>query len=260
MVHSPKTSSNALLELTFTEIEQRVATKPYLLIPIGGLEPVGANATLGLINEVTSFITKSIADRCDLLYAPLLSYSNTTPFRAFGGSIGVKRNIFESLIANMARDSEHWGIKKLYLINGSFENKDLLEKSIKRIDSIKKSTITLTQFSWQQEKEIRDFIAKNVQGAELGRTEYALLSMISYFKPFMLRSTKSMKKDSINPEIYKKWHKRGADPDRFRKLFPQCSTSKVTTPPDAQFGKLTINYIVDFYANRITDSITGKGI
>lgn len=252
--------TNFLPLLTFEEVEQKVTLSPVLLLPIGGMEPVGARCTLGIVNEVTDFISDRLSQRCGILKAPLLSYSNTTAFRAFGGSIGIKRNIFESLICNLIKDSSSWGIRKIFIFDGSYGTHDLIRQSIAHIEKRRTNKVSVYLFCWQREKEIRSLISKYLKGRELARSEFAIMSLAAYFKPYLIRqlSGKKKKEDTLDENIYEKWLKRGEDPDKFRKLYPKCSTSFIKNEIDPQFGKVLLDSIVDFYGNRIIEKISDK--
>jgi creatinine amidohydrolase/Fe(II)-dependent formamide hydrolase-like protein len=265
MPQSQLDKTNYLPLLTFEEIEEKVSQIPALILPIGGLEPVNIYCSLGIVNEVTAFISNRIAERCGVLLAPLLSYSNTTAYRAFGGSVGVKKNIFESSVVNMVNDSSSWGIRKLFIFDGTFGSYTLLQKTIARIEKRRTNKVTIFLFNWQREETIRTFIEKNLEGKELGRSEFGIMSIAAYFKPYLIRPllSRKKKKGTLDKEVYNRWLKRGEDPHKFRRLFPHCTTSFIKNKIDPQFGKALLDVIVDYYGNSITNVIspaTGKPI
>ena len=235
-----------------------MSVKPALLLPVGGLEPVGPSCAVGIINEVTEFICSRLSDRCDILYAPLLSYAPTTAYRAFGGSIGIKKNIFESLIVNCVNDCAHWGIRTLFIFDGTFGAWGRLQDACSRIMKRRTNLVTVHAFNWQREKTIRSLIAQNIDGRELGRSEFGIMSLASYFKPFLVRPLTDAKagKDTLDEDVHNRWKKRGEDPDKFRRLYPDCSTSYIAGGVDAQFGKALLDMVLDHYGNIINDALT----
>ena len=71
--------------------------------------------------------------------------------------------------------------------------------------------------------------------------------MVSYFKPYLIQAynkDKKVTKPPVDKDVYLRWKKRGADPEKFRKLFPDCSTSNFDKDIDPQFGKVMIDYIL----------------
>ena len=128
MQKSKKKSTYYIPSLTFKEIEEKVSRVPALIVPIGGMEPVGEKGTLGVVPECIMAISACLAERCDVLLQPLLPYSNTTSFRAFGGSIGVKKSSYESFITHIIKDSAAWGIKHLFILDGTYNSYKALKK------------------------------------------------------------------------------------------------------------------------------------
>lgn len=244
---------NSIQYLTFKEIEKRVNRIPAIIFPIGGMEPVGERCDLGAIQEVVDAISNCLSERCGILLQPIFSYSNTTSYRAFAGSSGVKKNIFESLITGIIKDCAAWGIKHIFIVDGTYNSYSLLEKVVKRVEKNKIFEVEVHIFNWQQDQKVRKFISKHVNGNELARSEFGILSMISLLNPSMIRANKSKKKAKslCTEDIYRRWSKLGQDPDKFRKLFPDCSTSRIENEIDPEFGKELFTYITDYYSKEI---------
>ncbi len=247
-----------LPSLTFKEIEERVSEVPAIILPIGGMEPVGENCSLGTIQECIMSISACLAERCNVLLQPLLPYSNTTSFRAFGGSTGIKKNIYESLIANLIKDCTAWGIKYIFIHDGTYNSYPVIQNVINRLKKHRSTKAEISLFNWQHDQIIRSFIGKHFTGMELGRCEFGILSMISYINPELIRSKKIKKKASslCTRENYRKWDKLGHDPEKFRKLFPDCSTSIIENEIDPKFGKELFEYIVAYYEKIIINNIS----
>lgn len=252
-----KKTQNYIPSLTFNEIEERVSKFPAVILPVGGMEPVGECCTLGAIQECIMAISACLAERCGILLEPLLPYSNTTCFRAFGGSIGVKKNIYESLISNLVKDCSAWGIKYLFILDGTYNSYEVLTKVVKRIEKWKKDKIKVCILNWQHDKIINKFIASHFNGTELARCEFGIISMAAYINPSLVKSKKIKKsaKSLCNMDTYRRWHKLGQDPEKFRKLFPDCSTSIIEAEINPEFGKELFENIVKHFENIINKTI-----
>jgi len=259
MLKSKKKSSLYIPSLTFSEIEQVIAKVPALILPVGGLEPVGDHCALGAIQESTMAISACVSEKCKILLNPLLAYSNTTCYRNFGGSSGVKANIYESVITQIAKDCAVWGVRYLFIIDGCYGSHDIVRKVIKRIEKNPAMTIRVSSFNWQHDPDIQAYIdrAGKFFGIELGRSEFGILSMISYINPALIRSLKKNSKTEnlCKDDIFQRWKKRGQDPEKFRKLFPHCSTSLIENDIDPKFGKELFEYIVINYEKIIAATV-----
>ncbi len=244
---------NNIQLLTFSEIEKRVETIPAVILPVGGMEPVGEWCALGAVNKITHSISETISNNCSVLLQPVLLYGNTTSFRAFGGSSGVKKNIFESLITGIVKDCASWGIKHIFIIDGTCNSYPTLQKVVKRVSKNKKMAVDIHIFNWQREEKVRNLISKQLKGNELSRTEFGILSMISHLNPSMIRKNKGRKKAKslCTDDVYRKWYKLGQDPDKFRKLFPDCSTSIIDNDIDPTFGKELFTYITNLFSKEV---------
>ena len=257
MPKSKKRSTYYIPSLTFKEIEKKVSKVPALIVPIGGMEPVGENCTLGVVQECIMAISACLAKRCNMLLEPLLPYSNTTSFRAFGGSIGVKKSSYESFISNIIKDSAAWGIKHLFILDGTYNSYAVLTKVVQRIKKLNKIDINVSVLNWQHDSTIKSFIEPDFKGTELARCEYGLVSMAAYINPSLVRTKKPKKKAKslCTEDSYRRWVKLGMDPEKFRKLFPDSSTSIIENEIDPAFGKALFEFIITHYEKIIKETL-----
>lgn len=202
-------------ELSFEEIEKRLSEKSTLIIPLGGLEPLGSEVPSGIINQITLNIAKETAIEHNCLSAPLISYGFITPFSSFGGSFSVKRSIMESMIRNIVKESILWGVKKILFINLTTVPSDFFPRLLKCL--VKKTgKCKISYFDFQNDKEFR----KNILGNNKSdiRLDMALLSMA------LAKNLINKEKIDVNPnenkDEYSRWRRRGRDPELFRKKFP----------------------------------------
>ena len=86
--------------------------------------------------------------------------------------------------------------------------------------------------------------------------EFGLLSMAAYLNPSTVSKIIIQKKKSFCDLMkYKRWKKCGHDPEKFRKLFPDCSTSNFSTQPDKNIGKELFEKITGYYERKILSLI-----
>lgn len=239
--------------MTFREVEESIAKKSCVILPLGGLEPVGDFGVLGLVQYVMVAISNCVSERCDMLLAPVLSYGKTSAYRSFGGCIGIKKNIFESVLRGFIDDCVAWGTKRVFILDGTFDSFESVALTINKMSKKRKhAQINMHAYNWQREGMIRSFLAKNLEGKELGRSEFGLLSIASYINPSLIKKNDFQNRVSrsiFDRGVYKTWLKRGMDPEKFRKLSSDCRTSDIDQEPDPEFGKKLLEYIVTFYVN-----------
>lgn len=247
---------NDILHLTFPQIEQRIALNPAIILPVAGIEPVGNFCRLGAVETIIKALGNTISESGDILCAPVLSYSFTMPYRAFPGSIGIRKNIFESMLAGFIKDCIQWGIKFIYILDGSYNSHYSITGCIANFKK-KNYPVRIILLNWQYDPEIKSYIAAKYADNGFGRNELCILDLISYIDaPFICNERiPDQKKISADRKKYQQWSKRGKDPDKFRNLFPECSTTLIgkDTKISAESGKELFDYIVKRFIGILAD-------
>ncbi len=257
MSNTKRKSSNYIPSSTFREIEEKISKNPSIILPVGGMEPVGEQCAIGAISECIMSISACLAEKCDMLLQPLLPYSNTTSFRAFGGSTGVKKSCYESFLTSLIKDCAAWGVKYIFILDGTFLSYPIVNKVVNRFEKNKKKSISITVLNWQHNNDIRSFIAGRLKGLELGRSEFGIISMAAYINPSLVinKIAYTKQKALCTQDIYLRWKKLGQDPEKFRKFFPDCRTSVINSESDPEFGKELFEYIVTCFEKIIRKQI-----
>lgn len=249
-VEFTSSSSFCLNNLPFTAIKEQIKRSPSLLLPLGGLESFGNIGDIGLNNLCVDAIAATLAKELEILVAPPLLYGCTTRYKSFSGCLSVKPKMFSSFLASLCRDCFFQGFKRVIILNSIEDNELALELLKKRFNNDKN---TLEIFSLHADKKIREYIAKNKPGLEMGRSELAILSMASFLRP------ESVTKPSIEtspglPEksVFLSWRKRGKDPEKFRKIFCEGHTSENALMYDPGFGCEMFQFILDELKSRLS--------
>ncbi len=238
----PKTNDGLRIDLlSYSKIEQLFADKPALIFPVAGLEPLGGRAAVGANNRCCELIAAALSRKTDTYRTPLLAYGYTTPYSMFGGCSGIKQQIFTSLIYSLLRDYILQGVKYICLVDNTYDNYEPLLGAVKRINQRGRAKVFI--FSWQREPEIRSFIAQNSLVREPGRSEYGLLSLSSFCAPELIfDSPENSEAKRNSSESYQVWRRRGRDPQRYRKMFPEGLVGEGGYDP--AFGKELFEKII----------------
>jgi hypothetical protein len=78
-----------------------------------------------------------------------------------------------------------------------------------------------------------------------------MLSMAAFIQPNLMMLSGTEKNVKFpDPNIYKTWKKRGADPEKFRKLFPSGSASTIAHEFNPEIGGKIFNFIIDLLLNQ----------
>ncbi len=239
-------------ELTFEEVKKKISENPIMIIPVGGLEPIGNKIPLGIINKITVQIAESLAIQNSCLCAPIISYGYTTPFSSFEGAYAVKRNIMESMLRELVRDSLQWGIKKILFINLTTIPADFFSGFIKKLKFKNFESKSISFFDLQNNRDVRkDFLGNKKSDIRL---EKALISLAL--------SLKLINKDAIangvqeNTPDYSKWRRRGRDPQLLKKKFPKGQIDSTLINCSEEEGDILLKKITDSCCNLISEEGT----
>jgi creatinine amidohydrolase/Fe(II)-dependent formamide hydrolase-like protein len=233
-----------LSRLTFREVEQEISRLPALILPLGGCEPYGACGSLGAATACAEALATALSKKMNILYAPAQPFGCSTAYGAFGGTAGIRPRTMTNILCETIRRWKVQGFRTVIIIDCLFDNSEAVEAALDRLKNTNPE-MKIISFPLQRDERVRAFIARHVQGKEFGRTEYGMLSLAASIDPALVRPTG--KKDAAaaaDSDRYKTWRRRGADPQAFRKLFPECSASGAAHRFDPDFGKKLFGFIV----------------
>jgi creatinine amidohydrolase/Fe(II)-dependent formamide hydrolase-like protein len=234
-----------LSRLTYHEVEKEIELLPALIFPLGGCEQYGQLGALGVAHACAEALANALAEKTRLLCAPVVNYGCSMPFQSFGGTAGIKSRTLINLLCETIRMWLFQGFKLIVIVDALMENHETIALVEKRLKSSHPDG-KIIRFSLQCDPRVRAFIAKNIPGMEMGRTEYGMLSMAAWIDSALVRQPAGIDAPTIRPdaENFKRWHKRGADPEQFRKFFPEGSSSAFANNYNADFGKQLFGYIL----------------
>lgn len=233
-----------IAEMGFRQIENYLNCIPSIIVPLGGLETYGESGALGCATICSHFICRELSSRLKVVCAPDINYSCTGSFKAFAGCASLHYNTFINFLLDMCNGWFFQGFKRILLINSISDNSKHVEIAARRFNQSKKEDCVKC-FDWQMNKNIQTFISKYTTRSEFGRSQKSVLSMISFLKPELLIEIKGEKKYRLpDQQVYKRWEKRGKDPQKFRKIFPSGSTSEDLLNYDSSFGEELFGYIL----------------
>ena len=233
-----------LSHLTFREVEKEIARCPALILPLGGCEPCGECGTLGTASAVVEALATALSSKLHLLWLRRSRLAVQRP-TAHSGGAGVKPRTLTNILCETGRQWYGQGFRTVILLDGLFDNGEAVDKALRRLKNIKPE-MKIFAFAFQRDERVRAFIGQHIQGKEYGRTEYGLSSLAACIDPGLVRQPQKNQTAAIAPDLkcFDTWRKRGADPERYRKLFPSAFAGSRTFPFDAAFGKELFDFIL----------------
>jgi creatinine amidohydrolase/Fe(II)-dependent formamide hydrolase-like protein len=243
--------------LTWHEVEKEIKQHGTLIVPLGGCEPWGGSGTFGVASACAETLANALSEKMKILCSPVLAFGCSTPFQSFGGTAGIKPRTLTNIVCETMRAWFFQGFRTIVVIDALTENREALVLAGKRLKASHPDR-SISVFPVQQDARVRAFIAGHRPGQELGRTEYGMLSMAAWIDPGLVRETEKGKTSGIVPPDagrFRQWHKKGADPEQFRKLFPDGSSSTIAAGFDAGFGKTLFEYILTLLEDNVASLV-----
>ena len=231
-----------LCDMNFGEISKHLHRCPSLIVPVGSMEPIGLYTVTGVLTRCGEVLAEALSSKLQVLTAPSINYSCTTTFKSFEGCAGIKERTFTNMLTEICRYWIFQGFSRILLLSVSSENDTALNCVLKRLNH---SNEKVKCFSLLSDTRVADLVSRNRVGKELGRSEYLILSLVRFLFPELLRdSHRSGAHRLPEPGEYRTWKKRGKDPQLFRKMFPDGSTSEISGKQSTETGKDLFNYIM----------------
>lgn len=254
-----------LAKMTFLQVESVVKRSPTLLVPLGGLEPLGPYAALETLNVCTKTIAHALSGRLQLPVAPLFAYGATTPFKAFGGVAGVRPGTLCNLVMECCNDWLFQGFKRIVFISLATDAATMMHVPISRLQKKYSNSAVATLLVPTADKRFLQQLPEYDNGGIPGvRNELALLSLALFISPKLITSPciSDGEKPSVGtyPEakIGKQWHRRGRDPVKLRNLAPQALFSAPSASATADLGEALFKTILTFLADDLTPYCTAE--
>ncbi len=231
-----------LNDMNFGEISKHLCRCPSLIVPVGSMEPIGLYAVTGILTRCGEVLAEALSSKLQVLTAPPINYSCTTAFKSFEGCAGIKQRTFINMLTEICRDWIFQGFRRILLLSVSSENDAALEIAMKRLNH---NGEKVKCFSLLSDTRMADQLSRYRVGKELGRSEYLILSLARFLFPELLRDIHQGNARRLpEPGEYQTWKKRGKDPQLFRKMFPNGSTSEVAEEQNIETGRDLFGYIM----------------
>jgi creatinine amidohydrolase len=227
MHHDEVHSLLRVADMPFAAIEERIRTCPSLIMPVGGLEPIGDRLPLGMVNACCEAIADEIGKRSGVPVAPLLAYGNGILFKSFGGAAGIHRDTLATVLCEICNCWLFHGFKRIMVLTLAMDGRKAVEIAARRLNKLPGHEDSVRFSSLQDEERFRAYCAANGGGEEHGRSEWGIRALAAFIRPETgAATTVAAKKNSaIDAAVFKQWHRRGRDPEKLRKLAPDAMFS-----------------------------------
>jgi len=254
-----------LERLTYLQARRFIDERPALIVPLGGCEPMGHFGALGAESVCAASIAKKLALLCRILLAPVIPFGCSTPFIGFAGAAGVKPRTFVNMLLDILHAYIFQGIEKIFLISAApFNVKPTVEAVNRLMTAYPQVTVLLLDINTILMRNIKDGGDKggiNINtdigsrkknkdtGVGFDRDDALLLSIYAYLRQENFDGIDSIICSNVDEARYRTWQKRGMDPQKLRKLFPDglllSSGTDINSVISIECGRESFDRIVE---------------
>lgn len=136
--------------LTWQEINEAVALKKVVILPVGATEQHGHHLPLETDTRQVRGLAMEAAKRspADMLVMPEVAYGYTHHVMDFPGTINIEPTTFVRLLIDIGRSVAYHGFKRIIVINGHGSNAPLVEVAARQV-SLQTDAACMSVGWWQ---------------------------------------------------------------------------------------------------------------
>ena len=131
---SEKKVKNYLPQMTWVEVEQALTHTDAIIIPLGSIEQHGRHLPLGTDTYEAVETAKLIAQKADVLVAPVVTAGLSPHHMGFPGTITLSPETFEAVVFETAQSLIRHGFRKILIFNGHGGNNVSVANIIQKIN------------------------------------------------------------------------------------------------------------------------------
>lgn len=121
-------------ELSWPEVSEAVARRPFALLPFGAIEEHGPHLPLGTDTYAAAGLAQRIAERAELIELPVMPYGQVWSLEHFDGSLSVSNETLVNLIIEIASGLRRVGVKGLVLMSAHLGNSVALKAAVRALE------------------------------------------------------------------------------------------------------------------------------
>jgi len=134
---------NYIPHMTWQEVEEALKRTDMVVIPVGSIEQHGKHLPLGTDILATMEGCKLLAQKTDVLIAPVVLAGLSEHHMGFPGTITLAPETFEAVIYDTARSLIRHGFRKVMVYNGHGGNTVSVKNAVQKINQTTSATAVL---------------------------------------------------------------------------------------------------------------------
>lgn len=117
-----------IASMSWVEFDRRRSKKSLVVIPSGAVEVYGPHLPLASDSIVAQGVARLVAEKMDVLCAPLIPVGYSADLMSFPGTLCVTPEAFTTYLESMCRSLVNWGLKDFLFLNTHLGNVTLIDQ------------------------------------------------------------------------------------------------------------------------------------
>lgn len=117
-----------ITSMSWVEFDRRRSKKALVVIPSGAVEVYGPHLPLASDSIVAQGVAQMVAEKLDVLCAPLIPVGYSADLMSFPGTLSVPAKAFTSYLEGICRSLVGWGLKDFLFLNTHLGNVTLIDQ------------------------------------------------------------------------------------------------------------------------------------
>lgn len=117
-----------ITSMSWVEFDRRRSKKALVVIPSGAVEVYGPHLPLASDSIVAQGVARLVAEKMDVLCAPLIPVGYSADLMSFPGTLCVPPEAFTAYLEGVCRSLAGWGLKDFLFLNTHLGNVTLIDQ------------------------------------------------------------------------------------------------------------------------------------
>ncbi|MCI7300806.1 MAG: creatininase [Clostridiales Family XIII bacterium] len=236
-------------EMTWQDFQKK-KEEAIVILPVGSTEQHGPMLPLSVDAIISTGLAEMVAEKVDGIVAPPICYGyKSAPLSGggplFPGTLDLNGETLTSLVFDVCEELIRDGIKKIFLLNGHFENEAFILEAVDLLSRTYKD-VTFIESSWwdQISQPVMDQVFDEVEfpGWALEHAAIAETSLTLYFRPDLVHMDRFKEDDPAKELGYSIYPAE-------RCQVPPTGLLATARTASAEKGELMARDIAENYAN-----------
>ncbi len=244
-----------MAEMSWKDYEAKVKSNAVVILPIGSTEAHGLHLPLSVDVILSSGFAELLANEVGGVVAPPIVYGykgETGGGPIYAGTIDLNANTLISLVHDVLEELVADGVKKIFIMNGHYENEMFLLEAMDLITK-KYPAVKIVESAWwdQFSDDLIEKVFNEVPfpGWAVEHAAIAETCLTMFFAPHLVKMEKFVEEDQIRVLSYH------VSPIK-RSIYPKGGAPSTSRSSSVKKGKLIVDEVLEGFKEIVREEFS----